>query len=62
MLVEFANLASPERLNTSLTETQSALPEDVSVEEGRSVLIGILTRSQLGNQQSLAAATDGDPC
>lgn len=64
MLVEFAkDLASPERLNTSLTENQQpVLHEEISVDEGRSVLIGILTRSQLGNQQSLVATNDGDPC
>lgn len=50
-----------ERLRACLTESQPALPKDVSVEEGRSVLVDILNRPQLGNQKSLVAANDGDP-
>ncbi len=54
------DLASPERLNTSLTETP-ALPEDVSVEDGRKVLVGILQRQQLGTHKALIASSASDP-
>jgi hypothetical protein len=45
-----------ERLEACLTESQRALPEDLSVEDGRKVLVGILNRRRLTGNKELEAA------
>lgn len=44
-----------ERLKACLTETQPILPEELSVEDGRKVLVGILERRRLTGSKELVA-------